>query len=132
MFFLRLVLALVEVWQIVWVHVHRAQHQHFPCAFSSVPFAARVPPRRLLQLQFQLQLLRQHPHHLQPQLGNAPTMTQGLEIVAMNAAAARTQAVGLVSFAKDRQQVTIVHLTVQAQMKTWLSHAWIGLLAATQ
>lgn len=130
MFFFSLVFALVEVWQIAWVHAHRAQRQHFPYAFSSAPFAVQVPPQRLLQLQFQLQHLLHH--QFQPQLVNAPTMTQGLETVAMNAAAARIQAVDLVSCAKDRQQVTIVHQTVQAQMKTWLSHAWIGLLAATQ
>lgn len=59
-------------------------------------------------------------------------MTQDLEIAALTAAIARTQVVGLASYAKDHQQVTIAHLTVQVQMKTWPSRAWIGLLAAMQ
>lgn len=59
-------------------------------------------------------------------------MTQVLAIVAMNAATARTQAVGLESCAKDRQQVTIVLLTAQAKVKTWHLHAWTGPSVAMQ
>jgi len=136
MFFLSLVspgVALVEVCQVAWLCAHQAQRQHFLRAFSSVPTAVQAPPQRLLPLQLQLQHLLQHLRQLQPlHLGNAPTMTQGLEIVAMNAATARTQVVGLASCAKDRQQVTTVHLTAQAQMKTWPSHVWIGPSAATR
>lgn len=115
----------MEVWQIAWDRARRAQRQHFLHVFCRVFWD-------VLQLQLQTQHLLQHLRQLQPQLGNAPTMTQVLEIAAMNAAAARTQVVGLASCVKDRQQVTTVHLTVQAQMKTWPSHAWIGLLAAMQ
>lgn len=120
----------MEVCQIAWVCAHQAQCQHFLRAFSSVPTAVQAPPQRLLRLQ--LQHLLQHLRQLQAQLGSVPIMTQGLEIVAMNAATARTQVVGLASCAKDRQQVTIVHLTVQAQVKTWPLHVWIGPLAAMQ
>lgn len=96
-----------------------------------MPAAVQAPPQRLLQLQLQhlLQPLRQL--RLQP-LGNAPTMTQGLEIVAVNAATARTQEVGLALCAKDRRQVTTVRLTVQVKVKTWPSRVWIGLSAVMQ
>lgn len=124
--------ALVEVCRIAWSCAQQAQCQHFLRAFSSVPTAVQAPPQRLLQLQLQLQHLLQHLRQLQPQLGSVPIMTQGLEIVAMNAAAARTQVVGLASCAKDRRLVTIVHLTVQAQVKTWPLHVWIGPSAAMQ
>ena len=122
----------MEVCQIAWGCAHPAQCQHFPFAFSSVPTVVQAPPQRLLQLRLQLQHLLQHLRQLQPQLASAPIMTQGLEIVAMSAATARIQVVGLASCAKDRQQVTIVHLTVQAQVKTWPLHVWIGPLAAMQ
>jgi len=118
------------------MRARQAQCQHFQIAFSSVPAAALAQPH-LPQPQLQLQHLLQHLHQLQAQLqaqqlGNAPTMTQGLEIVAMTAATARTPVVGLESCAKDHRQVTTVHPTVREKVKTWPLHAWTGPLAATQ